>query len=198
MRAVIYHHTDKTTLEEEAENQINELKEFCKIRGFDLINVYNEKTEQDGRKRPLFLKMINEAHKNKFDIIIVWSFNNFRRFSGIRDVKYINDLLKKGIFFVSYREPFLDTLSRNSQIIMQFLDWIASEEEKTIKDRTKAGLERARKQGKKLGRPKIKIDAQKVLDLRKEGKTLFEIASILGTSKETIRRTILAAENGAK
>ncbi len=189
MKAVIYHCSD--IKDYEAESKINELKDFCTIRGFEIVNVYNEKIASDGRQRPLFNQMLKDANKRKFDIVVVWSYNNFRRTSEMTDLKHIVDLYDNGIFFISYKEPFLDTLSNRSSILMPLLNWLVAEQAKTISQRTKQGIQNAKKKGIKIGRPKAKIDVEKAISLRKEGKTLIEIANILGSSKETVRRALM-------
>lgn len=191
MKAAIYHHAEKGTSPEETAKQLSELEQFCKTRGFDEIELYNEKIESDGRQRPVFIQLIKDANRRKFDTVVVWSFRNFRRYVGIKDIKYIIHLRSKGIMFVSYREPFFDTSSSQSGILLPMLEWLVEDEARTTSSRTKAGIEKAKRQGIVIGRPKVDMDTKKVLELREKGATLEEIAETLGTSKETVRRTLM-------
>lgn len=194
MKAAIYHHAEKGTSSEETAKQLKELEEFCKTRDFEIVQRYDEPSDGDGRQRPMFIQMIKDANRRKFDMVVVWSFKNFRRYVGVKDIKYILHLRSKGILFVSYREPFFDTSSSQSAILMPMLEWLAEDEARSTSARTKAGIEKAKRQGIAIGRPKVDMNVQKVLELREKGATLQEIAESLGTSKETVRRTLMRAK----
>ena len=196
MRAAIYHRPERTASEEETGKQLHDLEEWCGRRGFEISQKYVEKASGDGRQRPVFVQMMKDATKGKFDVLAVWSFKNFRRFAGVKDVKYISHLKELGVRFVSYQEPFFDTTSNYSELLVPMFNWIATEEAKTISERTKTGLEKARREGSIIGRPKTQLDEQKIVELRKQGKSLRELSETFGTSKETIRRILIASKTG--
>ena len=193
MRAAIYHKSEKNTIEEETLRQIKELEDWCTKRGFDVSQKYIE-TNGDGRQRPIFIQMMKDATKGRFDVLAVWSFRNFRRFAGVKDVKTISDLKRLGVMFVSYKEPFFDTTDNYSDALVSMFDWIADEEAKTVSQKTKTGLDKARREGTVIGRPKTKLDEQKIMEMRKQGKSLRDLSEVFGTSKETIRRILAACE----
>jgi len=197
MKAAIYHHAEKGTPSEETAKQLKELEEFCKTRGFEIAQVYHDTDEGDGRQRPMFIQMIKDAHRRKFDTVVVWSFRNFRRFSGLKDVKYVIDMKNGGIRFLSYQEKFFDTASNYSSVLLPLLEWVVEEENRNTSDKTKLGIERAKRMGAVLGRPKVQIDMEKAKMLRGQGKSLKEIANELKVSQETLRRALLA-EKGDK
>jgi len=197
MKAAIYHHAEKDTSFEETAKQLKELEEFCKTRGFEIVQIYHDTDEEDGRQRPMFIQMIKDAHRRKFDTVVVWSFRNFRRFSGLKDVKYVIDLKNGGIRFLSYQEKFFDTASNYSNVLLPLLEWVVEEENRNTSDKTKLGIERAKRKGVVLGRPKVQIDMEKAKILRGQGKSLKEIANELKVSQETLRRALLA-KNGDK
>jgi len=150
-------------------------------------NTQKTSLEPVKKKRPKFEEMIEDARKRKFDVLLVWSYDRFSR-AGLKDIRVISDLNSWGVKFVSYQESFLDTTSEMGELLTPIFAWIAKQEAKKISERTKAGLARARSQGKRLGRPEVTADIQKMKDMRKEGKSLSEIAKSLGVSKETVRR----------
>ncbi|MEM2174593.1 MAG: recombinase family protein, partial [Candidatus Micrarchaeia archaeon] len=86
--------------------------------------------------------------------------------------------------------PFLDTTTEMGELLIPIFAWIAKQEARMISERTKAGLRRAVLEGKKLGRPRKNAEIEKIIQLRKEGKTLAEISKETGLSKETVRRRI--------
>jgi DNA invertase Pin-like site-specific DNA recombinase len=194
MKAAIYHHAEKGTSSEETAKQLKELEEFCKTRGFDEIERYDEKTESDGRQRPVFVQLMKDANRRKFDVVVVWSFRNFRKSTGIRDAKHIVALKDLGIGFVSYQEQFFDTLNSGSNTLVQTLRWLAEEDSKVVSDRMKLGIEKAKRQGTSIGRPKVQIDKQKAMEMQSRGMPLREIAQALGVSKETVRRSLMGSD----
>ena len=198
MKAAIYHHSQFDIAPEFTSKQILDLEYFCKKRGFDEIVNYIEVADKDGRQRPIFVQLMKDAHRRRFDAVVVWSFKNFRRFSGVKDVKYILDLKNLGIQFISYQEPFFDTSSSHSAILSSILEWIVDEEVQSISQRTKAGIEKAKRQGIKVGRPKLEIDAQKLMEMHEQGVPLRQIADNLGISKETARRELVKIKKMVK
>lgn len=155
MRAAIYHRPEKETSPEDNAKQLNELEEFCKTKGFEIFQKYIEGESADGRQRPVFIQLMKDANKKCFDVVVVWSFRNFRKSSGLKDVKYITHLKGLGVRFVSYQEPFFDTSSHYADILSSMFEWIANEEAKTISERTKVGIEKAKRSGVVFGRPKL-------------------------------------------
>jgi DNA invertase Pin-like site-specific DNA recombinase len=137
----------------------------------------------------VFEEMMEDARKRKFDILLVWSYDRFSR-AGLKDIHYINDLNEWGVKFVSYQESFLDTTSEMGELLLPIFAWIAKQEAKKISERTKAGLQRAKSEGKNLGRPKAEINLQEILALRQQGLSLVKIANKIGCSKETVRRRL--------
>lgn len=190
MKAAIYHRPEKDATSEQMDKQLHELAEYCKSRNFEIFQYYKEMGEGDGRQRPVFTQLMKDANRKKFDIVLVWSFRNFRRFSGVKDIKYILHLKELGIRFISYQETFFDTSSNYSEVLSPILEWLSNEETKTISERTKAGIEKAKKQGITIGRPKTQVDMQKMLEMKKQGKSLREISGAVGVSKETARRIL--------
>lgn len=140
---------------------------------------------------------MEDARKRKFDVLLVWSYDRFSR-AGLKDIHFISDLNMWGVKFVSFQESFLDMTTETGELLLPIFAWIAKQEAKKISERTKAGLQRARSEGKSLGRPKSQLEMEKMLALKQQGKSLSEIAKELGTSKETVRRRLKIAEKADK
>jgi DNA invertase Pin-like site-specific DNA recombinase len=179
---------------QDVENQLSQLRAYCVSKGHDIYKEFSENITGTGKKRrPAFEEMMEDARKRKFDILLVWSYDRFSR-AGLKDIRHIIELNDYGVKFVSYQESFLDTTSEMGELLLPFFAWIAKQEAKKISERTKAGLQRVRAEGKLLGRPKSQLEMEKVLSLRQQGKSLDEIAKELGTSKETVRRRLSQTE----
>jgi len=190
MRVAIYARVSTDDKGQDVENQLMQLREYCKAKGYSIFKEYTEYITGTGKKRrPAFEEMMEDARKRKFDILLVWSYDRFSR-AGLKDIHYINDLNEWGVKFVSYQESFLDTTSEMGELLLPIFAWIAKQEAKKISERTKAGLQRARSEGKSLGRPKVNVNSQEILALRQQGLSLIEIANKIGCSKETVRRRL--------
>jgi DNA invertase Pin-like site-specific DNA recombinase len=98
--------------------------------------------------------MLEDAAKRKFDVLVFWSLDRFSR-EGIRKtIAYLQQLSNLGCRFKSYTEPLLDTENELvAHIVVGVLAYLAQQEAVRISERTKAGLQRVRSQGKTLGRP---------------------------------------------
>ena len=141
--------------EQHPESQIQQLKKFVELSKWDIYKIYIDKISGRITDRPQFQQMLKDARTHKFDIVIVWSLDRFSR-EGIRNnLNYLERLKKHNVTFKSYTEPLIDTGQEGVwEIIFAILSWVAKREAIRISERTKAGLERAKAQGKQLGRPK--------------------------------------------
>jgi len=141
--------------EQHPENQLRQLKNFVILSKWDIYKVYVDKISGRVTDRPQFQQMLKDARLRKFDILLVWSLDRFSR-EGIRNnLNYLERLKKQQVVFKSFTEPLIDTGQEGVwEIIFSLLSWVAKREAIRISERTKAGLERAKAQGKKLGRPK--------------------------------------------
>jgi len=179
---------------QDVENQLSQLRSYCASKGYSVYKEFSENITGTGKKRrPEFEEMMEDARKRKFDILLVWSYDRFSR-AGLKDIRHILQLNELGVKFISFQESFLDTTSEMGELLLPIFAWIAKQEAKKISERTKAGLQRAVREGKSLGRPKSLLEMEKMLSLKQQGKSLGEIAKELGTSKETVRRRLSQSE----
>lgn len=191
MRAAIYARVSTDDKGQDVENQLIQLRDYCKAKGYEVYKEYTEYITGTGKKRrPAFEEMMEDARKRRFDVLLVWSYDRFSR-AGLKDIHYISDLNEWGVKFVSYQESFLDTTTEMGELLLPIFAWIAKQEAKKISERTKAGLQRAKNEGKNLGRPKVEVNNDAIIKLRNEGKSLAEIAEQLQCSKETVRRRLM-------
>jgi len=195
MKVAIYARVSTEDKGQDTENQLIQLREFCKSRNYEIYKEYTEQITGTGKKkREVFEQMLEDARKGKFQALLVWSYDRFSR-AGLSDIKYLLQLNEWNVKFISYQEPFLDTTTEMGELLIPIFAWIAKQEARMISQRTKAGLRRALLEGKKLGRPRRQADIERIISLRKEGKSLEEIAKEMGISKETVRRRILESKN---
>ena len=178
MKVVIYART--STGKQDYQNQIDQLKEYCKKREWEIVNVYKEVISGKEANRPEFLKMLEDAHKHKFDAILVWALDRFTREGTQRVFHYLTQLDNYKIKFISYQEPYFNTDNEMVRdILFSVMGSLAKQERIRISERTKAGLQRAVKRGQKLGRPHLKSTDKRIIELHNEGKKIREITEIV-------------------
>ncbi|MBI3659339.1 recombinase family protein [Candidatus Acetothermia bacterium] len=182
MNAAIYCRV--STNKQELDNQMLALKTFARKRNFKVKHVFCDVASGKRADRTEFNKMIDAAAQRKFDVILVWSLDRLSREGMSKTVNLIEHLNKIGVDVVSYTEPYLDTtngLARN--ILLAVVSTLAKAEREKISERTKAGLERLKHEGKKLGRPPVaeKIRAR-IAQLLAAGKGVRETARLAKVS----------------
>jgi len=141
---------------QDPENQLKPLREFCKAFGWEVYKEYVDKMSGGNPARPQFRKMMAEAMQMRFRGVVIWKLDRFSREGVIPTMSYIQKLKNRKIWLKSMTESWLDTENEGiAEMILAIMSWVSADERKKISERTKAGIERLRKQGKwKGGRPK--------------------------------------------
>ncbi len=138
--------------------------------------------------RPALNKMLKDAHRHAFDVIVVWSLDRLSREGMSRTVQLIEMLERMNIAVISYTEPYLDTtneLARN--ILLAVVSTLAKAERERISERTRAGLARVKRSGKKLGRPPVASKKRaEALKLVKGGMKIMAAARRVGVSYQSV------------
>ncbi len=179
------------------ENQLQELEAVARKEGWQIVQRYTDKgiSGAKGRKdRPAFDGLCKAAMRREFDLIAAWSVDRLGR-SLLDLVTFLKDIHAKGINLYLHKQG-LDTTTPTGEMMFQMMGVFAQFERTIIVERVKAGLKRAKAEGRKLGRPRVdgKVTA-KVLALRRGGKGLRKIARELGIGNATVQR-ILEEEGG--
>jgi DNA invertase Pin-like site-specific DNA recombinase len=182
MKTAIYARV--STKKQETLNQLTQLHEFAAKQGWEIIAEYIDVVSGSGKKeRPQFLAMMLDASQRKFDLLLFWSLDRLSREGIVKTLGYLQQFKSWNVGWRSYTQPFLDTgNSMVTDIVLSVLAAVAQQERLTISERTLAGLRRAQKAGKVLGRPTADVDMAKVAKRRAKGESLRAIASDMGVS----------------
>ncbi len=149
MKVAIYCRVSRT--DQVLENQINPLVEYCKRMGYE-YEIFTEK-ESTRKTRPVQWELYNRLLKKEFDGLLFYKLDRWAR--SLKElVTHMEALHEKGVILISYMEN-IDLSTSTGKLMMQIMGSFAEFERSIIRERTLAGLDRARKQGKKLGRPRI-------------------------------------------
>ncbi len=204
MRAVAY--VRVSTPDQKLDLQIAELSEYCSRMGWELVETYNDVVSGKKSRRPGLDKLMAAARRRKFDAVLVWKLDRFGR-SLVDCLNNIEELDRCGVRFIVVTQG-LDTDQRNpaSRFLLQVLGAAAEFEGSLIVERAKAGQERYRRDyeagrvgktvhsrsGKNLPphRPRKVFDRRKVLELRRQGMSLRQIAKVMGIGLGTVTRAL--------
>ncbi len=145
--------------------------------------------------RPEFKRMLEEASKRLFDVLLFWSLDRFSREGIVPVLTNLKRLSDYGVKYRSFQEPYIDTTHEFGDLLAAFCAKLAELERTRIRARVKAGIEKARASGKKLGRPSVVVDRTKVHELRESGLSIRQICSKMSATHGTIQR-ILAEGRG--
>jgi len=181
--------TDRQT----AENQVAELRQLAAARNLEPV-IYEE-VESAAKARPVLDRMLADARAGKVRAILVWALDRLHR-SMVGSIQTVLECDRLGVPVVSLREPWLDTAGPVRPLLIAIFGWVAEQERTRLIERTKAGLERARRQGKRLGRPPASpILLHAARDLVDEGIPVAEAARRKAVSRASLRR-FLALRQG--
>jgi len=174
------------------ETQLVALREYVANRKFEIVHEYVD-TGFSGAKdrRPQLDRLMRDAKLKKFDAVVVARFDRFAR-STRHLILALEEFHSLGIDFLSLNEC-VDTSTPMGKMVFTVIGAVAELERSLIKERVVMGLERARKQGKQLGRPKIIVDREKVIRLREEGLSLRKIAEKLGIGKDSVNAILMVS-----
>ena len=193
-RVAIYTHV--STLDQTIDNQLIELRDHCSKMGWEIVKEYADEGLSgtlSREKRPALNSLIKDAYRKKFDSVVCWDFSRLGR-SRKELILFLSDMKDKGVGICSVRQGF-DTSTSMGEIMFQFVGILSSWEREMIRERTLAGLERARREGMTLGRRKVTNDTMtaKIIELRSAKKSIRAIASEVGVSIGTVSKTLKVA-----
>lgn len=183
-----------STGDQEIENQVAQLKDYAHKQGwvvvYTLLDVGSGskgRPERDGLNQVFAL-----AHQRKFDLLLFWALDRFSREGSRQTIAYLSQLESLGVGFHSFSEPYLSTLGVFSDCIIALLSALAKQERIRIGERTKAGLQRAKASGKKLGRPQTAdLREQEAKRFKSEGLSLREIGERMGVSRSRVHQLLM-------
>jgi DNA invertase Pin-like site-specific DNA recombinase len=186
-RIVLYARVSKKDRQEHA-NQLIQLREFADKQGWTIVHEYVDHWTGKTSDRPQFKAMMKAASMREFDLVLFWSLDRLSREGVLATLNHLQTLTSYVVGWKSFTEQYLDSCGVFRDAVLSILATIARQERIRISERTLAGLERARKQGKAIGRPRLVVDRQRVHKLRAAGYSLPAIAREMGLALTTVAR----------
>jgi DNA invertase Pin-like site-specific DNA recombinase len=184
MRAAIYARV--STLDQHVENQLAKLRLYVERRGWTAVEYVDEGVSGSKDRRPALDDLLKAARRRRFDVLVVWRLDRLGR--NLRHLLLLFDeLTTLGVAFVSLNEG-IDATTPAGRLQLQILGAIAEFERSRIQERVRAGLARAKSQGRKLGRPERVITDEQVASV--VGLPVREAARRLGVPRSTLQRAL--------
>ena len=176
---------------QDTENQLLQLREYCRRQQWEIVIEYIDRETAKHGKRDDFRQLFEDAAQRRFDVVVVWALDRFTREGILETFAYVKQLSGYGIQFESYSEPQFRTTGPTGELMLAVAAWMAKQERARISDRTKAGVARARAQGKHCGRPGRIFRRDQAAEMRKKGMSWRAIARELNIPFGTVRRSVL-------
>lgn len=173
---------------QDPENQLIELRRYAKAQSWEVVEYIDRATGKTA-ERDAFKELFAAASRREFGVVLVWALDRFTREGVLETFLHVRKLLDNGVQFESYTEAHFRTTGPAGELMLAVAAWIAKQERVRISERTKAGLARAREQGRIGGRPAVIFDRYRALEMRakKPPMSWRAIARKLGVAQSSIR-----------
>jgi DNA invertase Pin-like site-specific DNA recombinase len=199
MRTAIYARVSTKDGRQDTENQLRQLRAFAETQGWTVVHEYVDRASGKRGDREQFQKMFAAASRREFDCLLFWSLDRLSREGTVETLNHLERLTKYGVNYRSFTEQYLDSTGIFKEAVIGILAAVAKQERVRLSERTIAGLQRAKAQGRVGGRPKAE-DAEprlmsKIGRLRSQGHSIRAISAEVSRSPNTVLR--LLKSNGA-
>jgi DNA invertase Pin-like site-specific DNA recombinase len=190
-RAAVYARVSSTT-GQTCDTQLNELRAYIHSRGWQSAEFVDEGHSGAKESRPALDALTKAVHRRQVDVVVVVALDRLGRSLG-HLIRIIEDWQSLGVTLLSLRDG-LDLSSASGRLQLHVLAALAQFERERVRERVLAGLQRARSQGVRLGRPRRRIDAMRLNEVA--GLPTREAARRLGVPRSTLQRWL--AQNPAE
>jgi DNA invertase Pin-like site-specific DNA recombinase len=190
-RAVLYMRV--STVDQHPETQMYDLHQLATQRGYEIVNEYTDTISGAKAKRPGLDQMMADGHRGKFDVVLVWAFDRVAR-SVKHFLEVLDQLNHSNIEFVSFREN-VDTGGALGRAMIVIIGAIAELERNLIIERVRAGMRRAKLEGRRIGRRPLDVDREAILRDRYSGMSLTDVARIHRISRAMVSKIVAKDRN---
>jgi DNA invertase Pin-like site-specific DNA recombinase len=183
-RAVFY--TRVSSGDQHPETQLCDLRSLAAARGYEIVGEYTDTISGSKAKRPGLDQLMTDARRRRFDVVMVWAFDRMAR-SVRHFLEVLDELNHLNIEFVSFREN-IDTGGPLGRAMIVIVGAISELERSLIVERVKAGMRRAKLEGRQIGRLRLVVDREEIVRDRRSGMSLTQVAKKHGVSRASVCR----------
>jgi len=185
-RAAVYSRI--STGDQHLETQLLDLREMAKQRGLEIVREYSDVISGAKSKRPGLDQLMSDARRHRFDVVLVAAFDRIAR--NVRHfLEVLDELNHLNVQFISLREN-IDTGGPLGRATLTIIGAIAELERSLIIERVRAGMRRAKLEGRRIGRAPLQIDRVALLRDRQRGLSLNQLAKAYKISKASVCRVL--------
>ena len=186
-RTAIYARVSTDETRQNPETQLLQLREYATLRGFEIVGEYIDHASGKHTERTSYKKLIGAVRKRQVDVVLVFHYDRLAR-STIELITRVDEFHRLGVDFISYQQH-VDTTTDIGKLYFTIMAGLAEYESAQIGRRVKAGMERAKAQGKRISRPPLAARIrQQIKPLRQHGVAFRKIAEQIGVSKATVQK----------
>jgi DNA invertase Pin-like site-specific DNA recombinase len=177
-----------STVDQHPETQLHDLRAMAQQRGFQIVAEYTDRISGTKARRPGLDDLLRDARRGRFQVVLVWASDRIAR-SVRHFLEVLDEFNRLNVEFVSFRES-IDTGGPLGRAVVIIIGAIAELERNLIIERVRAGMRRAKLEGRHIGRRPIEIDRVAVLRDRSRGHSLTDIAKAHRVSRATVSRLL--------
>jgi DNA invertase Pin-like site-specific DNA recombinase len=185
-KAVLYMRV--SSLDQHPETQLFDLQQMAAQRGYEIVQEYTDRISGAKARRPGLDELMHDARRGRFDVVLVWACDRIAR-STRHFLEILDTLNRLNIEFISFREN-LDTGGPLGRAVTIIIAAIAELERSLIVERVRAGMRRARLEGRQIGRKPLELDREAIMRDHRLGQSLGKIAREHGISRATVYRVV--------
>jgi DNA invertase Pin-like site-specific DNA recombinase len=177
-----------STLDQHPETQLHDLRQMAEQRGYRIVDEYVDRISGAKARRPGLDALLRDARRGRFEVVLVWACDRIAR-SVKHFLEVLDELNRLNVEFISFREQ-IDTGGPLGRAVVVIIGAIAELERSLIVERVRAGMRRARLEGRHIGRKPLALDRDAILRERQQGQSLGQLAKAHRASRATIHRVL--------
>src|SRR5206468_2766344 len=177
-----------STLDQHPETQLYDLRQMAQQRGYQIVEEYTDRISGAKARRPGLDALMRDGRRGQFDVVLVWASDRIAR-SVKHFLDVLDELNRLNLEFISFREQ-IDTGGPLGRAVVVIIGAIAELERNLIIERVRAGMRRAKLEGRHIGRKPLLLDRDAILRERKQGQSLGQLAKGHLVSRATIHRVL--------
>lgn len=188
MRIAIYARVSTLNKGQDVDMQLVDLQKFSASKDWTIFKEYIDKGVSGSKSsRPALDRLMKDAALGLFDAVLVWKLDRFGR--SVRHLaNSIAELQSQGVTFISLKDS-IDLSTAQGRLMFSLLSAMSEFERELICERVKSGMENARRKGKRIGRPAMSVDRERIIALKASGATWEGVSEALCCSVSTAKRT---------
>ncbi len=189
MTVAIYARVSTKDKGQSTDNQLPDLRRYAEAHCCTIYKEYTEEESGSTANRDRFKQLFADAHQRKFDLVLFWSLDRFSREEALPTLQHLNTLESYGVGYKSYTEQYLDSTGIFKDAVISILAIVANQERVRLSERTRAGIERTKGKGTKLGKPGLEQEhIDQIRRLKGGGMSNYAIGKSMGLSATTVAK----------